>query len=123
MGFSSLRGVQFFQRIKLFFIPKKYHPDYIYLRHIPVLKVHLFTAIQIGGLAILWAIKSYKPISIIFPVMVVAIVGIRKAFDYFPKLFNQRELSWIDDLIPEQEKKAKEMENEDNGLIVKTPSA
>jgi hypothetical protein len=32
-------------------------------------------------------------------------------------------LSWIDDLIPEQEKKAKEMENEDNGLIVKTPSA
>jgi len=26
MGFSSLRGVQFFQRIKLFFIPKKYHP-------------------------------------------------------------------------------------------------
>lgn len=52
--------------------------DYIYLRHIPVLKVHLFTAIQIGGLAILWAIKSYKPISIIFPVMVVAIVGIRK---------------------------------------------
>ncbi|CBY21440.1 unnamed protein product [Oikopleura dioica] len=122
MGFSSLRGVQFFQRIKLFFIPKKYHPDSIYLRHIPVLKVHLFTAIQIGGLAILWSIKSYKPISIIFPVMVVAIVGIRKAFDYFPKLFNQRELSWIDDLIPEQEKKAKEMEDEDNGLIVKKPS-
>ena len=26
MGFSSLKGVQFFDRIKLLFIPKKHHP-------------------------------------------------------------------------------------------------
>ena len=94
MGFSSLAGVQFFQRIKLFFIPKKYHPgkclrstmsitnkiitsDYIYLRHVPVMKVHLFTFIQMCGLAVLWIIKSIKPVSIIFPLMVAAIVGIR----------------------------------------------
>ena len=51
--------------------------DYVYLRHVPVMKVHLFTFIQICGLAVLWIIKSIKPVSIIFPLMVAAIVGVR----------------------------------------------
>ena len=51
--------------------------DYIYLRHVPVMKVHLFTFIQICGLSVLWIIKSTKPVSIVFPLMVAAIVGIR----------------------------------------------
>merc|ERR1719262_1730826 len=37
--------------------------------------------------------------------MVVAIVGVRKLFDFFPKLFTQRELSWLDDVVPEASKK------------------
>ena len=41
------------------------------------MKVHLFTFIQMCGLAVLWIIKSIKPVSIIFPLMVAAIVGIR----------------------------------------------
>jgi hypothetical protein len=114
MGFSSLKGVQFFDRIKLLFIPKKHHPDYVYLRHVPVMKVHLFTFIQICGLAVLWFIKSTKPISIIFPLMVAAIVGIRMVFDYFPKLFSQRELSWLDDVIPENEKSDTEDDHYEN---------
>ena len=51
--------------------------DYIYLRHVPVMKVHLFTFIQMCGLSVLWIIKSTKPVSIVFPLMVAAIVGIR----------------------------------------------
>ena len=54
--------------------------DYVYLRHVPVIKVHLFTLLQILGLVVLWGIKSYKPASIVFPLMVAAIVGIRKVF-------------------------------------------
>lgn len=36
MGFSSLKGVQFFDRIKLLFIPKKHHPGKILLIFIEV---------------------------------------------------------------------------------------
>jgi len=50
---------------------------------VSVMKVHLFTFLQILGLAMLWGIKSYKPASIVFPVMVAAIVGIRKVKNNF----------------------------------------
>ena len=40
MGFSSLKGVQFFDRIKLLFIPKKYHPGKNFIsRDYNVLKI------------------------------------------------------------------------------------
>ena len=37
--------------------------------------------------------------------MVVAIVGVRKVFDFLPQLFTQRELSWLDDVMPHDDKK------------------
>ena len=49
-----------------------------------MIKVHLFTLLQILGLVVLWAIKSYKPASIVFPLMVAAIVGIRKVIEKVP---------------------------------------
>ena len=52
------------------FMPAKYQPDYDYLRHVPIHRVHLYTAIQITCLVILWVVKSIKSISIGFPVMV-----------------------------------------------------
>ena len=57
-----------------------------------------------GGLVLLWFIESNHHISICFPLMVAAIVGIRKAMDYFPNIFTQRELSWLDDVIPDEQK-------------------
>ena len=36
-----LRGNQFFDRILLFFMPQKFQPDYIYLRHVKLLKGEL----------------------------------------------------------------------------------
>ena len=106
-------------------MPQKFQPDYIYLRHVKLLKgklslqpkkltsndlksffsVHLFTIIQLICFGILYAIKSLKTVSIAFPIMVVAIVGIRKIFDFTPKLFSQRELSWLDDIMPQEERK------------------
>ena len=70
MGVSSLRGMQLVDRLSIWFMPAKYQPDYMYLRHVRTNRVHLFTAIQVFCLIVLWAIKSYKTISIAFPIMV-----------------------------------------------------
>jgi len=61
---------QFVQRVLIMFMPPKYQPDYMYLRHVPLRRVHLFTTIQIVCLIGLWVIKTIKQISIIFPLMV-----------------------------------------------------
>ena len=70
MGVASLNGLQFFDRILLFFMPKKYQPDLPYLRRVPLMRVHLFTGIQLLCLVALWIIKDIKATSILFPVMV-----------------------------------------------------
>uniref|UniRef100_S4RAS3 Anion exchange protein n=1 Tax=Petromyzon marinus TaxID=7757 RepID=S4RAS3_PETMA len=101
MGASSLKGIQFFDRIKLFVMPAKHQPDFIYLRHVPLRKVHLFTAVQFTCLVLLWVIKA-SPAAIVFPMMVLALVFIRKLLDF---CFTKRELSWLDDLMPESRKK------------------
>ncbi|XP_031414270.1 sodium-driven chloride bicarbonate exchanger isoform X4 [Clupea harengus] len=101
MGASSLRGIQFFDRLKLFGMPAKHQPDFIYLRHVPLRKVHMFTTIQLSCLILLWVIKTSKA-AIVFPMMVLALLFIRKLLDFF---FDKRDLSWLDDLMPESKKK------------------
>ncbi|GAA6086246.1 electroneutral sodium bicarbonate exchanger 1 isoform X1 [Tachysurus ichikawai] len=101
MGASSLKGIQFFDRLKLFGMPAKHQPDFIYLRHVPLRKVHLFTITQLTCLVLLWVIKT-SPAAIVFPMMVLALVFIRKLLDF---CFSKRELSYLDDLMPESKKK------------------
>uniref|UniRef100_A0A8C5CVB6 Anion exchange protein n=1 Tax=Gadus morhua TaxID=8049 RepID=A0A8C5CVB6_GADMO len=101
MGVSSLKGIQFFDRIKLFGMPAKHQPDLIYLRYVPLWKVHVFTLVQLTCLVLLWVIKASSA-AVVFPMMVLALVFIRKLLDFF---FTKRELSWLDDLIPESKKK------------------
>ncbi|XP_075068464.1 sodium bicarbonate cotransporter 3 isoform X6 [Mixophyes fleayi] len=116
MGASSLKGIQFFDRIKLFGMPAKHQPDLIYLRYVPLWKVHVFTVIQLTCLVLLWVIKASSA-AVVFPMMVLALVFIRKLLDF---CFNKRELSWLDDLMPESkkkkedDKKKKEKEIEDD---------
>lgn len=50
-------------------MPAKHQPDLVYLRHVPLRRVHLFTIIQLLCLALLWLLKSTAA-AIIFPVMV-----------------------------------------------------
>jgi len=106
MGVNTLNGMQFIDRMLLMFMPGKHQPDYVYLRHVPLKKVHLFTLIQALSLAALWIIKS-TPASLIFPLMVLALVGFRKVMDFFPSVFSQSELFWLDNLMPESKKKDK----------------
>jgi hypothetical protein len=61
---------QFVDRIALVAMPKKYQPDHMYLRHVPIKRVHLFTLFQILSLGVLWVVKMIKSISILFPIMV-----------------------------------------------------
>lgn len=56
-------------RLKLLLMPLKHQPDFIYLRHVPLRRVHLFTFLQVLCLALLWILKSTVA-AIIFPVMV-----------------------------------------------------
>uniref|UniRef100_A0A8C3AIX5 Anion exchange protein n=1 Tax=Cyclopterus lumpus TaxID=8103 RepID=A0A8C3AIX5_CYCLU len=106
MGVASLNGVQFMDRLKLLLMPAKHQPDLVYLRHVPLRKVHLFTFIQILCLALLWVLKSTVA-AIVFPIMILALVAVRKAMDY---MFSQHELGFLDDVIPEKDKKKKEDE-------------
>ncbi|XP_051269167.1 electrogenic sodium bicarbonate cotransporter 1 isoform X1 [Dicentrarchus labrax] len=106
MGVASLNGVQFMDRLQLLLMPAKHQPDLIYLRHVPQRRIHLFTFIQAVCLALLWILKSTVA-AIIFPVMILALVAVRKAMDY---VFSQHDLSYLDDVIPEKDKKKKEDE-------------
>ncbi|KAF3701820.1 Electrogenic sodium bicarbonate cotransporter 1 [Channa argus] len=106
MGVASLNGVQFMDRLQLLLMPAKHQPDLIYLRHVPQRRIHLFTFIQALCLALLWILKSTVA-AIIFPVMILALVAVRKAMDY---VFSQHDLSYLDDIIPEKDKKKKEDE-------------
>lgn len=111
-------------------MPAKHQPDFIYLRHVPLRKVHLFTLIQLLCLVLLWVIKVSRA-AIVFPMMVrarkwgpaalggrgavpdltpssrrflqvLALVFVRKMMDV---CFSKRELSFLDDLMPESKKK------------------
>ncbi|XP_030069055.1 electrogenic sodium bicarbonate cotransporter 1 isoform X2 [Microcaecilia unicolor] len=104
MGVAALGSIQIMERLQLFLIPAKHQPDYIYLRHVPLRRVHLFTLIQLLCFVVLWILKSTIA-AIIFPVMLLALVGIRKTLEY---IFSLHDLSWLDDILPEKERKEQE---------------
>uniref|UniRef100_A0A8C3QT76 Anion exchange protein n=1 Tax=Cyanoderma ruficeps TaxID=181631 RepID=A0A8C3QT76_9PASS len=68
MGATALNSIQFTDRVRLLLMPAKHQPDLVYLRHVPLRRVHLFTIIQLLCLALLWVLKSTAA-AIIFPVM------------------------------------------------------
>lgn len=109
MGVASLNGIQFFDRILLFFMPKKYQPDVPYLRKVKLGRVHLFTGVQLASLVGLWIIKDIKSTSILFPIMLVVMMGIRKLLDF---LFTRNELKILDDILPEH-KRTERLDDDD----------
>lgn len=110
MGVASLNGIQFFDRILLFFMPKKYQPDFPYLRKVKLSRVHLFTGIQLASLAGLWIIKDIKQTAILFPIMLVVMMAVRKALDHF---FSRQELKILDDILPEHKRNERLDEGEE----------
>uniref|UniRef100_A0A669QJN4 Anion exchange protein n=1 Tax=Phasianus colchicus TaxID=9054 RepID=A0A669QJN4_PHACC len=104
MGVAALNSIQFTDRVRLLLMPAKHQPDHLYLRHVPLRRVHLFTFIQLLCLAMLWVIKSTAA-AIVFPVMLLALVGIRKALEC---IFSLHDLSWLDNIMPAAARKEAE---------------
>lgn len=50
-------------------MPAKHQPDLIYLRYVPLWKVHIFTLVQLTCLVLLWVIKA-SAAAVVFPMMV-----------------------------------------------------
>uniref|UniRef100_A0A8C3H3L0 Anion exchange protein n=1 Tax=Corvus moneduloides TaxID=1196302 RepID=A0A8C3H3L0_CORMO len=96
MGVTALNSIQLMDRVRLLLMPAKHQPDLAYLRHVPLRQVHLFTVIQLLCLALLWVLKSTMA-AIIFPVMLLALVGIRKGLE---RIFSAHDLSWLDGPLP-----------------------
>lgn len=78
-------------RLRLFFMPVKYHPAEPYVRRVPTWKMHIFTLIQIIALATLWTVKS-SSISLAFPFVLILMVPLRQKMD---AIFTERELNAV----------------------------
>ncbi|KAK6629364.1 hypothetical protein RUM43_003181 [Polyplax serrata] len=92
MGVSSTNGIQFFDRLKLFFMPVKHHSQASYVRRVQTMKMHLFTLIQLLCLVMLWVVKS-TPISLAFPFFLILMVPLRAQLKC---LFTPAELRALD---------------------------
>eukprot|EP00094_Tigriopus_californicus_P004373 TCALIF_04214-PA protein Name:"Similar to SLC4A2 Anion exchange protein 2 (Cavia porcellus)" AED:0.09 eAED:0.09 QI:384/0.70/0.66/0.88/0.88/0.83/18/317/1415 len=92
MGVSSINGIQLFDRITLLLMPVKHHPQVSYVRRVKTWKMHLYTVLQVLGLAVLWVVKSTQ-LALAFPFFVVAMIPYRMSLKY---LFSPRELDALD---------------------------
>ncbi|XP_004859284.1 band 3 anion transport protein isoform X1 [Heterocephalus glaber] len=93
MGVTSLSGIQLFDRILLLLKPAKYHPDLPFVKRVRTWRMHLFTAIQILCLALLWAVKSTQA-SLALPFVLILTVPLRRLL--LPLLFSRLELQCLD---------------------------
>ena len=93
LGITALSHLQLTKRIKLLFIPAKYHPDWNFVRKVQTRKIHLFTIIQIFCFIIVFAVKS-STAAPSFPFLVLLLIPLRKYG--LPKVFTEDELDQLD---------------------------
>ncbi|VDK82884.1 unnamed protein product, partial [Litomosoides sigmodontis] len=94
LGVMNLTGVQFIQRIILFFIPEKYFPNTSYTESVDIRRMHLYTAIQIICLIIIYAVKHFKRTALVFPFILMLFILFRQIF--LKKIFTEKELKALD---------------------------
>ncbi|XP_011328913.1 band 3 anion transport protein isoform X4 [Ooceraea biroi] len=92
MGISSTNGVQLFDRIKLYFMPVKHHGTANYVRRVQTSKMHIFTAVQILCLTVLWIVKSTKA-ALALPFFLILMIPLRTQMSRF---FTAAELRALD---------------------------
>ncbi|XP_051970902.1 anion exchange protein 2-like isoform X3 [Xyrauchen texanus] len=93
MGVMSLNGIQMTERILLLLMPPKYHPDHTYVRKVRTLRMHLFTAVQVVCLAVLWVVMSTVA-SLAFPFVLIMTVPVKMFL--LPRIFSAREMQCLD---------------------------
>lgn len=103
MGFVSLRGIQFIDRLGYWLMDSALYPINHYTRRVPTRTIHLFTLVQFVCLAVLCLINvsPYEPIRILFPIFIALLVPIRTMLSHF---FDADHLAFLDaDEGPEEE--------------------
>ncbi|XP_054027156.1 anion exchange protein 2 [Dryobates pubescens] len=93
MGVTSLNGIQFYERLQLLLMPPKHHPDVSYVKKVRTLRMHLFTGLQLGCLAVLWAVMSTVA-SLAFPFILILTVPLRMCL--LSRIFTDREMKCLD---------------------------
>ncbi|XP_034254186.1 anion exchange protein 2 isoform X2 [Thrips palmi] len=99
MGISSIAGIQFFDRLKLFFMPVKHHTSISYVRRVATAKMHLYTLIQLLCLVALWVVKSTQ-LSLAFPFFLLLMVPLRAQLS---RVFTPIELRALDSSKPDDD--------------------
>jgi len=103
MGFVSLKGVQFIERLSFWLMDSSLYPINHYTRRVPTRTIHLFTLCQLVCLILLCIINvnPYKPIQILFPIFIALLVPVRFLLGRF---FEADHLAFLDaDEAPEDE--------------------
>lgn len=92
MGFTTLGGNQFFERVMLWVTDPGLYPETHYTRTVQHRRIHLFTLVQTIALAALWVLKA-SAIGILFPVLIALLVPLRLLLGRF---FTKEELHALD---------------------------
>uniref|UniRef100_A0A8C2IZS3 Anion exchange protein n=1 Tax=Cyprinus carpio TaxID=7962 RepID=A0A8C2IZS3_CYPCA len=98
MGITSLSGIQLWDRMLLLLIPKKYHPNEPYATKVSTKRMHVFTAIQMVCLAVLWMVKS-SPVSLALPFILILTIPLRMFMT--GRLFTEQEMKYVSGALTE----------------------
>ena len=95
MGFASLKGIQFVERLSLWIRDSSLYPVNHYTRRVPIPTIHLFTLVQFICLVLLCIVNvsPYQEVAIMFPVFIVLLVPIRALL---PRFFKEDDLAFLD---------------------------
>jgi hypothetical protein len=87
MGFTTLAGNDLFERVRLWITDPALYPRTHYIRTVPHRTIHIFTALQVLGLASLWILKTSEvnglPLGILFPLLIALLVPFRLMLDRY----------------------------------------
>lgn len=103
MGFSSLRGIQFIDRLGYWLMDSALYPINHYTRRVPTRTIHLFTLVQLVCLIVLCIINviPYGPVQILFPIFIALLVPVRAILGRF---FEPDHLAFLDaDEVPNED--------------------
>ena len=95
MGFMSLRGIQFVERITLWITDSNMYPVNHYTRRVPIRTIHLFTLVQLICLGVLCFLNVARSevLRIIFPVFIILLLPVRALIGQF---FDEEHLAFLD---------------------------
>jgi len=79
MGVTSLVGIQFYDRVALWFVwDTNEWPQYSFVKKVPRATIHRFTAFQLLMFAILYGLKETPNVAVVFPFFIGALIFVRR---------------------------------------------